>query len=230
VLLRRLSDGAEGLGMAYSPIEDLSHGDSKALLEALGRLNVSDACSLTDSPYPVVKSLLVAYLNALTTFIYDVPPEAVGKDVLDVMGFSRDDVVVVVGYIGPVVKGLKGRVRKVLVLERNPRRRGQALPDTSAPRVLPKASKVVVTGATLVNDTLDSVLELVPPDAEVALVGATASVHPEPLFRHGVSVVAGFRFSRGSLRDAVRAVRVGCGTSEVYGMGFKYAVTRRSGT
>ncbi len=200
------------------------------MLKALNRLNPSEACSLAESPYPAVKSLLVAYLNALTTFRYRVPDSAVGKDVLDVMRFNGDDVVVVVGYIGPVVRGLRGRVREVIILERNPRRRGQALPDTSAPRVLPRASKVIVTGATLVNDTLDAILDLSPPDAEVALVGATASIYPEPLLKRGVDVVAGFRFSSKSLHDAVKAIKVGCGTSEIYGLGFKYAITRRSST
>jgi len=216
------------LGMAYTPVEDLSHGDSGATLRAYDVLKEgTDPCSLAGSPYPLVKSLLVAYLNSLTAHVYEPPAEAIGRDVLDVMSFNERDIVAVVGYIGPVIRGLAGRVRELLILERNPRRRGQALPDTSAPRVLRRATKVIVTGATLINDTLDIILEHSADAETVALVGATASLHPEPLFREGISVVAGFRVHPTNIERVAEALRLGGGTGEVYKYGYKYAVTRR---
>lgn len=225
------SSGRKFLGMAYTPIEDLTHGDSEAMLEAYEALREGrDPCLLAESPYPLVKSLLVAYLNSSTAHVYEPPSNAVGVDVLDVMRFSEQDVVAVVGYIGPVIKGLAGRVKEIIVLERNPRRRGQALPDVSAPRALKRATKVIVTGATLVNDTIDLVLGHSTSAEAIALVGATASLHPEPLFRRGVSVVAGFRVSPSNIEEVIKALTLGGGTGEVYRYGYKYTVTRRSST
>jgi len=225
------SSGEELMGMAYTPVEDLTHGDSKALMEAYELLREGrNPCLLAESPYPLVKSLLVAYLNSLSAHVYEPPSSAVGADVLDVMEFNEQDTVAVVGYIGPVIKGLKGKVKEIVVLERNPRRRGQALPDVSAPRALRRASKVIVTGATLVNDTLDLILEHSVDAEAVALVGATASIHPAPLFRRGVSVVAGFRVSPDRVEEVAKALALGGGTSEVYRHGYKYAVTHRSST
>ncbi len=211
--------------MAYVPVEDLSHGDSEELVKSLSKLNPEDACELASSPYPLVKSLLMSYLNSLTTYILNIPEGGRGKDVLDVVNINENDVVVIVGFIGPLVRELKGRVRKVFILERNPRRRGQALPDSAAPRVLGTASKVFITGATLVNDTLDSVLSMCRNAEVIALVGATASPHPLPLFKAGVNVVAGFRVLRNYIIDAVKVLRIGGGTAEVYRYGFKYSLT-----
>lgn len=226
-----VSSGRKFLGMAYTPIEDLTHGDSGAMLEAYEVLKEGrDPCSLAESPYPLVKSLLVAYLNSLTAHVYEPPSNAVGADVLDVMRFSEQDVVAVVGYIGPVIKGLEGKVKEIIILERNPRRRGQALPDVSAPRALRRATKVIVTGATLVNDTVDLILEHSTNAEAIALVGATASLHPEPLFRRGISVVAGFRVLPSNIEEVVKALTLGGGTGEVYRYGYKYAVTHRSST
>ena len=226
-----VSSGRRFMGMAYTPIEDLTHGDSKAMLEAYEVLKKGrDPCSLAESPYPLVKSLLVAYLNSLTAHVYEPPPNAVGADVLDVMEFDERDVVAVVGYIGPVIKGLRGRVKEIIILERNPRRRGQALPDVSAPRALKRATKVIATGATLVNDTIDTVLEYSTNAEAIALVGATASLHPEPLFRRGINVVAGFRVLPSNVGEVIKALTLGGGTGEVYRYGYKYVVTHRSST
>lgn len=225
------SAGKRFLGMSYTPVEDLTHGDSEAALEAYEVLKEGhDPCSLAESPYPLVKSLLVAYLNSLTAHVYEPSSNAVGVDVLDVMRFSKQDVVAVVGYIGPVIKGLTGKVKEIIVLERNPRRRGQALPDVSVPRALKKATKVVVTGATLVNDTIDLVLEHSTNADAVALVGATASLYPEPLFRRGISIIAGFRILPDNVEKVANALMLGGGTGEVYRYGYKYTVTHRSST
>ncbi|MBT7353710.1 MAG: hypothetical protein HN810_06300, partial [Acidiferrobacteraceae bacterium] len=49
--------------------------------------------------------------------------------------------------------------------------------------------QVLVTGSTLMNDTLDEVLACCNPAAHIALIGPTASCLPDPLFERGVDVV-----------------------------------------
>jgi uncharacterized protein (DUF4213/DUF364 family) len=48
---------------------------------------------------------------------------------------------------------------------------------------------VLVTGSTLMNDTLDGVLACCDKNARVALIGPTAACLPDPLFERGVDVV-----------------------------------------
>ena len=50
---------------------------------------------------------------------------------------------------------------------------------------------LIVTGVTLVNHTLDPILKAARPDAEIAVIGPTASMLPDALFARGVRVVGG---------------------------------------
>jgi uncharacterized protein (DUF4213/DUF364 family) len=53
------------------------------------------------------------------------------------------------------------------------------------------ADVLIITGVTLVNHTLESILEAARPDAEIAVIGPTASLLPDALFARGVRVVGG---------------------------------------
>ena len=55
---------------------------------------------------------------------------------------------------------------------------------------------LIITGVTLLNSTLEWILERARPNAEIALMGPTASMLPDPLFDRGVSVVGGVRVKR----------------------------------
>ena len=216
--------GEKFIGLCYTPLEDISHSNQE--VTSPSDLASDTVCDLIKSTNYVTKALAVAYLNALTSAILEIPPESSGKDLLDVMEFSSGDVVAFVGYIGPLVRRVKEVVKEVYVLERNVLRRQDALPDTAAPRVLPKANKVIVTGASIVNDTIDYILSLCRRAGEVAIVGATASLHPEPLFSAGIKYVAGFRVRRECIGDAARCIRLAGGTRELYRYGSKYVLVR----
>ena len=213
----------EFIGFSYTPLEDLTHIHQE--VSNYADVTLSSVCDLIRSVNPLAKAVALAYLNAVSAAITEVPADSLGKDLLDCMKFSSNDVVAFVGYIGPLVRRVSGKVRKIYVLERNPLRRQDALPDTAAPRVLPRATKVIITGASLVNDTIDQVLRTCRSSAEVALVGATASTYPEPLFKAGVNYVAGFRAHREHVSDAVRCVKLAGGTRELYKYGSKYVLT-----
>lgn len=50
---------------------------------------------------------------------------------------------------------------------------------------------LIVTGVTLVNHTLEKILKVARQDAEIAVIGPTASLLPDALFARGVRVVGG---------------------------------------
>lgn len=115
-------------------------------------------------------------------------------NVLDHIKFKKDDVVVIVGNILPLRERISGKVKKVYVLERDlMRREDGVLSDTASEEMLPKADIAIITGTTLANGTIDRLLELSRNSREVAVVGASASVLPDPLFDHGATLVGGIR-------------------------------------
>jgi putative heavy-metal chelation protein len=64
-------------------------------------------------------------------------------------------------------------------------------PADQADEVLPSADVVLITGTTLVNDTLEHLLALCRPAARAVVVGPTVGLLPDALLRRGVDVLGG---------------------------------------
>lgn len=121
--------------------------------------------------------------------------------------------VVMVGHF-PFVDALRPHVGSLAVLEERPR--PGDLPASAAPEVLPNAEVVVITGMAIVNQTLEGLLRLCPPEAHVILAGPSTPLSPV-LFEHGVHELCG-----AIVRDVeavLRAVEAGQGFHGVHQAG-----------
>ncbi|HQP32408.1 MAG TPA: DUF364 domain-containing protein, partial [Deltaproteobacteria bacterium] len=54
-----------------------------------------------------------------------------------------------------------------------------------------QADLLIVTGTTLINGTLEGILESAKPGAEIVVVGPSVSMLPQALFRRGVTAIGG---------------------------------------
>jgi uncharacterized protein (DUF4213/DUF364 family) len=79
-------------------------------------------------------------------------------------------------------------VGRLTILERNPGKGD--LPEEDAPKVLPGAEVVAITGMTFVNQTLEEVLAMCPHDALTILLGPSTPLSPL-LFDYGVDLLCG---------------------------------------
>src|SRR5439155_17131955 len=102
--------------------------------------------------------------------------------------------VVLVGAFIPFLKELKRRRQPYLVLEQNP----SALkpeempfyrPAELAPEIVPAADVLLITGATLLNDTLEDLLALAGPAARVTVLGPTVGMLPDAFLARGADVL-----------------------------------------
>jgi uncharacterized protein (DUF4213/DUF364 family) len=69
------------------------------------------------------------------------------------------------------------------------------VPPEKANEVISKADFLIITGTTVLNDTLEGILKQVRPGAEVILVGPTASMLPDAFFERGVKAVGSITVS-----------------------------------
>jgi len=151
------------------------------------------------------RGLGIAALNALadTCWRRRPHPEAelrVGVDAFDATEIRPADSVVVVGAFVPFLRALKQRRQPFIVLEQNP---ASLKPDEmpfyrpseEARTVIPEADVVLITGSTLVNDTLRDLLALAKPSARVTLVGPTVGLLPDALMCRGAQVLGSVRIS-----------------------------------
>lgn len=122
----------------------------------------------------------------------------------------------------PYLKTIRIEAAQSWVLELEPE--GDELPASEAPRVIPQADVVGITGSTLANGTLEGLLDLCRPDAFVVLIGPTTPLSPV-LFDYGVDVLCG------SLADdpqvALRSIAQEASTRRIPGM--RQVSLRKSG-
>lgn len=64
-------------------------------------------------------------------------------------------------------------------------------PSEDAHKYVPDADLLVITGVTVLNDTLSDLLEMARDDAEILVTGPTASMIPDVLFEKGVTMTGG---------------------------------------
>jgi len=202
----KLSDGSGGL--CFTPIKEIPEAaccpSSARALPYPGRFVERRAVEfLRDLPRapPFKKIIGIAVLNALTESCLKRRPDLrhtreFGKDALDGLALSDDGYVVVVGALVSILKRLKARGKPFGILELDlrtlkPDELPFVIPAKKANEEIRRADTLVITGTTLINNTLEPLLALAKQNAAVIVVGPTASMLPSPFFRRGVTVLGG---------------------------------------
>ena len=151
------------------------------------------------------RALGIAALNALADACWRrrPHPEAelrVGVDAFDAAEIRPADKVVIVGAFVPFLRALKQRGQPFLVLEQNPATlKADEMPffrpAEEARTVIPEADIVLITGSTLVNDTLEDLLALAKPGARVTVVGPSVGLLPDAFLRRGADILGSVRIT-----------------------------------
>lgn len=206
----QLSSGAGGL--CATPLKSIPAAvccPSSALAMPLpGKLTGRSAADLLEDlhrPQDLRRTLAIATLNALAETLWqrDGPPSGVAVhegDAFDALHIQPHEHVVLVGAFPPYMRSLRrsGQSFQVLELDMStlkPEERPFHVPPEHAAPAMAQADVVLCTGTTLVNRTLDELLQPLKAGARVAVVGPTATLLPGPFTRRGVTVVGGVRVS-----------------------------------
>jgi uncharacterized protein (DUF4213/DUF364 family) len=171
----------------------------------LGGRPARDLLKETAAASGIRRAVGVATMNALADMCWErrAHPGAdmrIGVDAYDAAEIQAGEQVVVVGAFVPFLKSLKRAHQPFTVLEMDP---ATLKPDElpyfrpadQAADVLPSADVVLITGTTLVNDTIEHLLALCRPDARVVMVGPTVGLLPDAFLRRGVDVLGGVRIT-----------------------------------
>jgi len=157
------------------------------------------------SAHGIRRAVGIATVNALADVCWRRRPHPEVElrydlDAFDATDIRHGDKVVVVGAFVPFLKELKRRGQGYLVLEQDPATlKADELPffrpAEQASEILPDADVVLITGATLVNNTLEELLALTRPDARVTLVGPTVGMLPDAFLARGADVLGCVRIT-----------------------------------
>lgn len=203
----KLSNGFGGI--CFTPIKDIPEavccpsqlkampGSGKIKGTTVGEF-LEDAFSLNNS---LKNAVGIAVMNALSNTIwnsgasrdYDI---VTGVDPVDTIEIPDEANVVVVGALVPYMRKLIKRGKPFGILEQDPRTLKEKempfyVPPEKAVGKIKQADIMIITGTTLINNTLEGLLGQAKTGAEIVLVGPTASMLPEAFFRRGVKVIGG---------------------------------------
>jgi uncharacterized protein len=147
----------------------------------------------------------IAAMNALADACWRRRPHPgaalqLGIDAFDATDIYPGDNVVVVGAFVPFLRELKRRRQPFLVLEQDPATlKADELPffrpAKQAGTVVPEADVLLITGTTLINDTLEELLSLANPAARVTMVGPTVTMLPDAFLSRGADVLGTVRIT-----------------------------------
>lgn len=204
----KLSNGAGGI--CATPVKSVPEAvccpSSARAMPVPGRIRGRRAVQVLDDlyrPQDLRRALAIATLNALVEALWQrdgAPPAALPDDgdAFDALDIGPKDRVALVGAFPPYMRTLRKRGQPFNVLELDP---GTLKPEElpyyepadRAPQVIPRADVFITTGTTLINGSLDGLLQLLKPGAQAAVIGPTATLVAGPYARRGVTVVGGTR-------------------------------------
>jgi len=189
-----LEDGSAGLYYAWLGASQQGMSRRFPALDVSGR-DVLSLVRYFASADQAECSLGMAAINAITQSAFRraayVPAPA--GDSLGSLDIRTGDHIGMVGYFPSLVRRLRDRGLRVTVIEKKEKFLGTEGTVTviADPTRLRECNKVLCTAATLLNNSIDAILEHLADAEAVVIVGPTAGFFPDPLFARGVTAVGG---------------------------------------
>jgi uncharacterized protein len=128
---------------------------------------------------------------ATANALIDIPHGAAESDILDLLPVGPEDAVGMIGYFGPLVSSIRKRARILHIFERKPIPDLGVLPDSAAVDLLPQCQIVVISATTILNQTIDGLLDCCKAAREIAVLGPSTPFLPDPFRARGVTVLSG---------------------------------------
>ncbi len=216
----------KSIGVALTPLVELSDIEVWRPPSINFNSTVREAVEKLTSTHMFERVLALAVVNAVSQYVIEKEIEELKClssecDVLGIIERSGAKTVAVVGNMSPLVKKLRERGYRVIVFERSRESRvGGVYSDCLEPRLLPEADAVVITGATILNDTLDNVLLYTRSSSIKILVGATAQTHPSLLEGVGLDYISSCHSK--NPEETARLLRLSCWRKALFDESVKY--------
>lgn len=140
----------------------------------------------------VEMAVALATANALANTMQENMLEG---DIMEHIQIGPDERVGMVGYFAPMLPRLKEKTSSIMIFEQIERKEGHLLPEEEAYRLLPLCQVALITSTSILNHTVENILQAARSCREVILLGASTPLIPEVFdgtpvtFLSGVTVI-----------------------------------------
>jgi uncharacterized protein (DUF4213/DUF364 family) len=182
-----LADGRTGVAYTF---RDLARGGCSVFdgLRPLAGRPAADLLALLESRDAIEAGVGLACANALAN--RDDAGHREG-DVLEQLEVRPEDDAAMVGHFGPLVEALRGRARSLTIYERVAEPTGPLRPQEEAPAGLARCQVALITATSIINHTIDGLLEAARSCRQVALLGASTPLIAEAFDPATVTMLSG---------------------------------------
>jgi hypothetical protein len=151
----------------------------------------------------IATALGLAVLNSVAE-ISELEPDnnPHGADAVFSVEIQPTDTIGIIGHIGPLIANLKNKVQRLLIFERGENVVGDVYPETAQAELLPECQVVYISSTSLINGTLDNLLDYCTKARDVVMVGSSTPLYPEAFRGSRVTVLSGTRWLSAN-RDAI---------------------------
>ena len=214
----QLQDGRAGV--AYTLGRDSFSGCSafRGNSPLTGRL-ASELLEFLGSANPVESSLGLATANALANVS---PTGAIPGDILQELEILPTDRVGMIGYFGPLVAQLENRVAKLEIFEEKRERSDNLRPPAEETETLPACQVAIITSTTIINSTIDDLLDAAKSCREVCLVGPSTPLLPDAFRGTPVTCLSGMTVTDSA--EILRVISEGRGTRSFFPFTIKWNI------
>ena len=195
--------GEAAVGVAHVPLVEL-HGTG----DVRPPTKLEELPELVTDLNPITRVLAVAAMNAVSQYVLS----RRGVEEGDILRYVVKEPVCVVGHMPPLVNKLKQRGLKFYVFEKTPTLRAEYMSDAEEYLLIPTCRTNVITGMTLLNFTIDTILRL--SKGLNILVGPTAGALPEAFKDTGVHVIYSLHITK--VNELVNHLKLGNFVSVIY--------------
>jgi len=144
-------------------------------------------CSLSDNL--LESSIGIATINALANQTVE---EVIEGDVLDIVTFHPSDTVGMIGFFGPLVGPLRASVKSLFIFEeKDMPHTPDVYPSARTVEILPQCDVIIISATTLINKTMEPLLQLSKNARETIILGATTPLIPRTFISRGITMLSG---------------------------------------
>jgi uncharacterized protein len=205
----KLTDGSYGIASSMSDNrlhcwkEERDFGDfTPSKMKGQRVLDLLDSTKKSG----VIDTLKVAVLNAISSKMLTSKEYKIleNTDPIDLLDLQSKKTITIVGAFPSYIRKISQTQNKLHVLELNENafvedQRQYYVPANEYKKVLPFSDIVIITGMTLVNNTIDRLLSSISPSAKTVVIGPSSNLIPDILFENKVSMIGATRITNPSL-------------------------------
>ena len=140
---------------------------------------------------------------------------------------GSSDTVGMIGLIEPIARMLEETAGKLIVFDEGLARHGGnplIMPSSKQAELLPTCDIVVLSGTTVVNGSIDSLLQMCQKAREIIMVGTSTPMLPAGFKGSGITRLAGSCWDKTKKAEIFRLVSLACGISHLHKFNLKKVI------